>query len=228
MAIQPSNFSGENKSMPPIVTAAVTAAQSLGKSPRGWGIRASCSRGHCICQEGKDRAYRKIDTVEPVHPSFLLKSNFWSGILKFIIRSNKLHGCGCLNPFNTNLFNLYNFKRREHHQLLHKSLNLPTEEVNRWTVVIQHKQIRPTGWGGVHFSTGTLCSWNLLIEKLVMRRFVLQFLLLLRQNWYPDSHHSTAPIIKGRREVPKGKNDAVWQYRFSPKHFSVTGVTEEC
>lgn len=78
---------------------------------------------------------------------------------------------GGLNPFNTNLFNFYNFKRREHHQLLHKSLNLPTEEVNRWTVVIQHKQIRPTGWGGVHFSTGTLCSWNLLIEKLVMRRF---------------------------------------------------------
>lgn len=96
MAIQPSNFSGENKSMHPIVMATGTAAQSLGKLPRGWGIRASCSRGHCICQEGKDRAYRKIDTVEPVNTSVLLKSKFGSGILKFIIRSNKLHGCGCL------------------------------------------------------------------------------------------------------------------------------------
>ncbi len=50
MATQPNNLSGDRNAMPPIVMAASAAAHTLGKFPRGRGMRASSSLRLCICR----------------------------------------------------------------------------------------------------------------------------------------------------------------------------------
>lgn len=49
-AAQPKNFSGDRNRTLPVVKAASATAHTRGKAPRGWGMRASWSLRHCICQ----------------------------------------------------------------------------------------------------------------------------------------------------------------------------------
>lgn len=49
-AAQPNNLSGDRNRTLPVVKAASATAHTWGKAPRGWGMRASWSLRHCICQ----------------------------------------------------------------------------------------------------------------------------------------------------------------------------------
>lgn len=54
MATQPNNISGDSRVTAPVVMAASTAAHTLGKCPRGRGMRKSWSCSDCICQQNRD------------------------------------------------------------------------------------------------------------------------------------------------------------------------------
>ena len=63
MATQPNNLSGDRNSMPTIVMAASATAHTLGKAPRGRGMRASWSWSDCICQ-GTVRLFHKTTRID--------------------------------------------------------------------------------------------------------------------------------------------------------------------
>ena len=95
IATQPNNPWGDISTKLPIVTTTSTTAHTVGKLPRGWGMRASWSRRDCICKgtvskgqehtcetRGKDHSVCQATSLRKLLKAILRKSDMLSGSLQ--------------------------------------------------------------------------------------------------------------------------------------------------